>query len=73
MIAMQKYLLNKKCFKVLAVNCLTVYIPAGTPIASRHSNKYTIKMDTLLTIVYVLAFIVIFWLFFKSVNYFEKI
>jgi hypothetical protein len=30
-------------------------------------------MDTVLTIAYVISFIVIFWLFFKSVNYFEKI
>lgn len=30
-------------------------------------------MDILQTALYVLAFIVIFWLFFKSVNYFEKI
>jgi hypothetical protein len=30
-------------------------------------------MDVILTIAYVLCFIVIFWIFFKSVNYFEKI
>ena len=30
-------------------------------------------MDTILTVVYVLCFIVIFWIFFKTVNYFEKI
>ncbi len=30
-------------------------------------------MDITLTIVYLLVFVVIFWLFFKSVNYFEKI
>jgi hypothetical protein len=30
-------------------------------------------MDILLTVAYVLSFIVVFWLFFKSVNYFEKI
>jgi hypothetical protein len=30
-------------------------------------------MDVLLTIAYVVVFIVIFWLFFKTVNYFEKI
>jgi hypothetical protein len=30
-------------------------------------------MDTILTIVYVLCFIVVFWIFFKSINYFEKI
>jgi len=31
------------------------------------------KMDVTLTIAYVVCFIVIFWLFFKTVNYFEKI
>ena len=36
------------------------------------SNK-SITMDVILTIAYVLCFIVIFWLFFKSVNYFENI
>jgi hypothetical protein len=30
-------------------------------------------MDTILTIVYVLCFIVVFRIFFKTVNYFEKI
>lgn len=30
-------------------------------------------MDVLQVVIYVVAFIVIFWLFFKSVNYFEKI
>lgn len=30
-------------------------------------------MDVILTIAYVLFFVIIFWLFFKSVNYFEKI
>jgi len=30
-------------------------------------------MDTILTVVYLLVFAVVFWLFFKSVNYFEKI
>ncbi|MDB5018575.1 MAG: hypothetical protein JWQ84_3407 [Mucilaginibacter sp.] len=30
-------------------------------------------MDVILTIAYVLSFIVIFWIFFKTVNYFEKI
>jgi hypothetical protein len=30
-------------------------------------------MDIMLTIAYVICFIVIFWIFFKSVNYFEKI
>ena len=30
-------------------------------------------MDALLTIIYVLLFVAFFWLFFKSVNYFEKI
>ena len=30
-------------------------------------------MDITLTIVYLLVFAAIFWLFFKSVNYFEKI
>ena len=30
-------------------------------------------MNTVNTILYLIAFIVIFWLFFKSVNYFEKI
>jgi len=30
-------------------------------------------MDVLQVIIYVVAFIAIFWLFFKSVNYFEKI
>jgi hypothetical protein len=30
-------------------------------------------MDITLTIVYLLVFVVVFWLFFKSVNYFEKI
>jgi hypothetical protein len=30
-------------------------------------------MDIILTLVYVLFFIVVFWLFFKSVNYFENI
>lgn len=30
-------------------------------------------MDIILTIVYVLCFIVVFWIFFKTVNYFEKI
>lgn len=30
-------------------------------------------MDIILTIAYLICFIVIFWLLFKSVNYFEKI
>jgi hypothetical protein len=30
-------------------------------------------MDIMLTIAYVICFIVILWIFFKSVNYFEKI
>ncbi|CAN5135066.1 hypothetical protein BH09BAC6_BH09BAC6_31290 [soil metagenome] len=30
-------------------------------------------MDVILTAAYVLSFIACFWLFFKSVNYFEKI
>lgn len=30
-------------------------------------------MDTILTIVYLIVFAVVFWLFFKTVNYFEKI
>jgi len=30
-------------------------------------------MDITLTIVYLLVFVLVFWLFFKSVNYFEKI
>jgi len=30
-------------------------------------------MDAILTIVYALCFIVIFWIVFKTVNYFEKI
>jgi hypothetical protein len=30
-------------------------------------------MDTVYTIIYLLTFIVVFWLFFKTVNYFEKI
>jgi len=30
-------------------------------------------MDAVYTIIYVLTFLVIFWLFFKTVNYFEKI
>lgn len=30
-------------------------------------------MDVLQVVIYVVAFIAIFWLFFKSVNYFEKI
>jgi len=30
-------------------------------------------MDTILTIVYLIVFAAIFWLFFKTVNYFEKI
>jgi hypothetical protein len=34
-------------------------------------NKHI--MDIILTIVYLLVFAVVFWLFFKSVNYFEKI
>jgi cation transport ATPase len=32
-----------------------------------------IKMDALLTIAYLATFVVVFWVFFKSVNYFEKI
>jgi len=32
-----------------------------------------IVMDVLQTVIYIASFIVIFWLFFKSVNYFEKI
>jgi|GEM_PF-1798706 len=36
-------------------------------------NIKSIKMDIILTIVYVLCFIVIFRIFFKTVNYFEKI
>jgi hypothetical protein len=34
--------------------------------------KY-IKMDALLTIAYLVTFVVVFWVFFKSVTYFEKI
>jgi len=30
-------------------------------------------MDVLQVVIYVVAFVAIFWLFFKSVNYFEKI
>jgi len=30
-------------------------------------------MDAILTIAYVLIFAIFFWLFFKTVNYFEKI
>jgi hypothetical protein len=30
-------------------------------------------MDTVYSIIYLLTFIVVFWLFFKTVNYFEKI
>ncbi len=30
-------------------------------------------MDTVLTITYLILFVVIFWLFFKTVNYFENI
>jgi len=30
-------------------------------------------MDVILTFAYLIVFVVIFWLFFKSVNYFEKI
>jgi len=30
-------------------------------------------MDTVYTIIYLLTFAVIFWIFFKAVNYFEKI
>ncbi len=30
-------------------------------------------MDVTLTIAYVICFIVVFWIFFKTVNYFEKI
>lgn len=30
-------------------------------------------MDIILTIAYVLCFIAVFWVFFKTVNYFEKI
>jgi hypothetical protein len=30
-------------------------------------------MDTVNTIIYLAVFAVFFWLFFKSVNYFEKI
>ncbi|MGF7073634.1 hypothetical protein ABIC84_001568 [Mucilaginibacter sp. 3215] len=30
-------------------------------------------MDALLTIAYLATFVVVFWIFFKSVTYFEKI
>ena len=30
-------------------------------------------MDAVYTIIYLLTFAVVFWLFFKTVNYFEKI
>ena len=35
-------------------------------------QKHTV-MDVLQTVIYIASFIVIFWLFFKTVNYFEKI
>jgi len=35
-------------------------------------QKHTV-MDVLQTTIYIISFIAIFWLFFKSVKYFEKI
>ncbi len=42
-------------------------------LKNKQKPKNQINMDIIMTIVYVLCFIVVFWIFFKTVNYFEKI
>ncbi|RKR82518.1 hypothetical protein BDD43_2703 [Mucilaginibacter gracilis] len=50
-----------------------VVVIVGTSLANSTSKQKLNFMDTILTIAYVVIFVAFFWLFFKSVNYFENI
>jgi hypothetical protein len=51
-------------------NYIAIY---GISLVCAFTIKTNNQMEITLTIVYLLVFVVVFWLFFKTVNYFEKI
>ncbi len=72
MIASFLFLILEILFNNLKFNYLMVchYLWHLLGVASCKNIKV---MDVLQTIIYIVSFLIIFWLFFKSVKYFEKI
>jgi hypothetical protein len=67
---------NRVCLAFRDINALHRMAKnqnAAPLINHKTSQLNQIEMDVILTIAYVLCFIVVFWIFFKTVNYFEKI